>query len=390
MKLLLVHNFYREDGGESSVFRLLAAILRAHGDTVVEYTRHNRELDAGGAPARARTLVAGFHSPRTAREVTALVREAKPDVAFVQNVFPLISPSVYTALRRAGAPIVQLVYNYRFICPNAHLYTHGAICERCVRGSTLNAIRQRCYQGSHLSSSWYAGILGWHRARGTFAAIDHFLVPDHFMREKLAAGGLPVDRMTVVGNPFEVHGYAPGGEEGDYILFVGRLIPQKGIMTLVRAFARAQTGSRLVVVGDGPMRGAADELARETAPGKVVFRGTVWGPELRELLARCRFLCVPSEWYDNAPLVLYQAFALGKPAIVSDINGLPEVVEHGQQGLLAAPGDVQAWCEQIARLDGDASLRRRLGRNARRKAESEFTAAAYYRRLRKAVDALVA
>src|SRR5574341_1520095 len=254
MRLLLVHNYYREPGGENEVFRLLGETLRAHGDDVLEYTRDSRELDALYPTARARVFADGFYSARTAREDAAPARDARLQAALVQNVFPLISPSVYSALRRIGLPVAQLVYNYRFICPDAHLFTDEAICERCVRGSTLSAVIHKCYRDSRLFSAWYAGIIGWHRARGTFAAIDRFLVPDDFMRRKLAEGGLPADRARVLGNPFDLAGYTPGDAEEDFILFVGRLIRQKGILTLVRALSQARTAARLVVVGDGEAR----------------------------------------------------------------------------------------------------------------------------------------
>jgi len=225
--------------------------------------------------------------------------------------------------------------------------------------------------------------------RGTFAGIDRFLVPDDFMRRKLAEGGFPADRARVVGNPFDLSGYAPGQTDEDFVLFVGRLIRQKGILTLLRAVGQARTAARLVVVGDGEARAEAERLAREVAPGRVTFVGPAWGAALRDYLARCLCVCVPSEWYDNAPLVLYQAYATGKPVIASRINGLPEVVADGEDGLLAVPGDVDEWAAQIERLTADAALRRRLGRAARRKAEAHFNMPAYYRRLSEALDDLV-
>lgn len=383
MKLLLVHNYYAQDGGEDAVFRHLAALLERRGHPVVRYERHNRELEGA---SRLRVVADGFHSRRTAREVRELVERERPQLALVQNVFPLVSPSVYTALRAAGVPTVQLVYNYRLVCPNAHLYTQGAVCERCVHGSLWNAVRYSCYR-SRLESAWYAAILGSHRS--TFAALDGFVVPDGFMRAKLAEGGLPADRIVPVGNPFDLAGYDPGAPEEDYFLFVGRLVRQKGILTLVRAFAQVPAPRRLRVVGDGPERAEAEALARELAPGRVEFLGLVWGDEVRALMARSLAVCIPSEWYDNAPLLLYQAYALGRPVIASRIDGIPEVVAHGEDGLLAAPGDVADWAAQVTRLGQDEHLRRSLGRAARAKAESQFSEDAYYARLTRALERLL-
>jgi glycosyltransferase involved in cell wall biosynthesis len=389
MRLLLIHNYYREKGGENAAFELLVRLLREQGHDLAEYSRHSIELDRLSIPQRIKTLAAGFHSSRTVREVTRLVRTHRPQVALVQNVFPLISPSVFTALKRLEIPVAQIVYNYRMLCPDGHLYTQGGICRRCVRGSTLHAAIHKCYRRSRLFSAWYAGIVGWHRAKGTFASIDHFLVPDRFMVDMLGEGGLPTHKMTVLGNPFDVDEYPLSLEEDGYLLFIGRLVPQKGILTLVRAFAKAAVPSRLVVVGDGESRSEAQRLAEAMAPGRIFFLGALWGDDVRGLLSRCLGLCIPSEWYDNAPLVLYQAYSTGKPVIASRIHGLSEAVADGEDGLLAATGNVEDWTRRIEQLVGNKVLRRHLGENARKKAETTFSSSAYGGRLDRAIQDLL-
>lgn len=377
MRLLLAHNFYREEGGENSVYRALAALLRDAGHEVVEYVRDSRELDGQGALARAAAIPAGFASRRTAREVSALVARARPQAALVQNVFPLISPAIYGTLRELAVPVGQLVYNYRFLCPDGHLFTRGAICERCLRGSTLPAVRFACYRDSRLASAWYAGIVGWHRWRDTFARIDAFGVPDRFMEAKLAAGGLGLGRCVVLGNPFDLPPRPPALARGDGLLFVGRLVPQKGLGTLLRALAASGLDAPLTVVGDGPARAALEAEARAWLGDRVRFLGPVFGEQVAELMANSAALVVPSEWYDNAPLVVYQAFAAGLPVLASDIDGLPEVVEHERTGLLVPPGDVAAWAAALRRACGDPSARMRWGAAARERAERDFGAAAY-------------
>jgi glycosyltransferase involved in cell wall biosynthesis len=389
MRLLLIHNYYREKGGENAAFDLLVRLLREQGHDLAQYSRHSMTLDRLSIRERVKAFAAGFHSSRTVREVTQLVRSHRPQVALVQNVFPLISPSVFAALRRLEVPAAHLVYNYRMLCPDGHLYTQGGICRRCVRGSTLNAAIHRCYRSSRLFSAWYAGIVGWHRAKGTFSSIDHFLVPDRFMVHMLGQGGLPTHKMTVMGNPFDVGDYPLSLEEDGYLLFIGRLVPQKGIFTLVRAFAKAAVSSRLFVVGDGASRSEAEKLAEALAPGRIFFLGALWGDEVRGLLSRCLGLCIPSEWYDSAPLVLYQAYSTGKPVIASRIHGLSEAVTEGEDGLLAATGNVEDWARRIEQLVGNRVLRRHLGENARKKAETTFSSSAYRGRLDRAIHGLL-
>lgn len=387
MRILLIHNFYQEESGENAVFRHEASILNRFGEQVLTYTRHNKEITGYGVRQRAVAFAEGFFSIHTWREMRTLVARERPDVALVQNVFPLISPSVYWALKAAKVPVVQLVYNYRFICPDAHLYSLGEICHRCVRGNIAHAIIRRCYRNSVVYSAWYAIILGMHRALGTFRRkVDLFLVPDNFMRDKLVEGGLPPERIQVNTNPYELDEPPPIYEWDNYVLFIGRLIPQKGVLTAVRAMANVQPGLHLIVVGDGPQQAALETAAKTLAPGRVQLIGPQWGEDLRQLLRRALAVIIPSEWYDNAPLVLYQAFAAGKPVIAANIDGLPEVVEDEVNGLLFSPGDAAALAGAINQLASDPSAVRAMSRAARRKAESEFDAPAHYLRLRAVLE----
>jgi len=388
IKILTCHNFYQADGGENQVFRHEQALLAAHGETVVEYSRSSRELVELSIIGRAGAFAAGFWSARTVRDVDALLKRERPDVALVQNVFPLLSPSLYRAL--AGRlPIVQLVFNYRLVCPNAQLYTEGAICERCVPGNTMHAVVHRCYRDSRAYSAWYAAIVGVHRAAGTWRLVDRFVVPDRFLAAKLVEGGLPAERMRVNSNPFDLAGYEPS-PPGDYALFVGRFAPQKGVLTLVEAMARTASDIRLVMVGDGEARAeVARRIERLRLSRRVELAGAQWGDAVKRLIAGARMVIVPSEWYDNAPLIAYQAYASGKPIIASRISGLLEVVADGVDGILVPPADPGALAAAIDRLAQDVDLARAMGMAGRRKAEEQWSASAHYRRLRAILEEVV-
>ncbi|HYF66017.1 MAG TPA: glycosyltransferase, partial [Herpetosiphonaceae bacterium] len=135
------------------------------------------------------------------RRLRELVRRERPDVAHVHNVFPLLSPAVYRALRAEGVPIVQTIHNFRLLCPNALFFTRGAICERCKGGNMLHAVRLACYRDSRLLSALYATTIMAHRRAGTFAAIDRFIALTEFTAAKLVEGGIArPDRISVLGN----------------------------------------------------------------------------------------------------------------------------------------------------------------------------------------------
>lgn len=380
-KLLLCHNHYIHPGGESLVFENELNGLRKRGHSVSLYLRSNQETEHLPLHQRIRLFLSAYYSLQTRREVTNLLKREKSDVALVQNVFPVISPSLYTTLSEMQIPVIQAVYNYRFICPQGELFTQGQICERCVKGEFFNAVRYRCYRNSYLTSAWYGSILGIHRALKTIRdSVDIFMVPDHFLGKKLIESGIPAEKIRRNPNPFFAEDFQPNLETDGYFLFVGRLVRQKGILTLIEAVRQADRRVRLVIVGRGEAQEQVEELiVRYGLSDRISFLGPKWGQEVEELIRRSKAVVIPSEWYDNLPLILCQANACGKPVIASRINGIPEYVTEGENGFLFESGNPQALAEvmnQVASISGKAY--HALSLTARKTAEDVFDYSNHY------------
>jgi glycosyltransferase involved in cell wall biosynthesis len=352
LKILLCHNYYQNPGGESLVFESEAQGLKQYGHEVIEYSRHNTDIAAMDKAQKAGLLISAYGLPRLRIDLAELVKREKPDVAIVQNVFPLLSPSVYSTLSHCGVPVIQAVYNYRFVCPSAELYTQGAICERCVHGNTLHAVVHRCYRDSYAQSAWYASIIGWHRLIDTFNKnIDCFMVPDEFLGKKLIQGGIRAEKIHTNPNPFFVQRVRPQAIHNGTILFVGRLVRQKGVLTLIDAMKRTASGSRLVIVGQGELNAMLrSEIDRFAGESKITLLPPCWGDEMDRLVAESAAVVIPSEWYDNLPLILCQANAAGKPVIASRIDGIPEYVREGENGFLFEPGRATQLADLIDRV----------------------------------------
>jgi glycosyltransferase involved in cell wall biosynthesis len=371
MRLLYCHNEYAIRSGEDAAFDHAVQLLRAAGHEVTPLTRSNRGLAEAGLLAQARAAAGALYSPTARREVADAVARTRPDVAIVQNVFPLLSPSILLGLRAAGVPVVQLIFNYRLLCANGQLFTGGRICEDCAGGNHLHGVLRRCVGGSLAQSAVYSAAIALHRGLHTWRrAVTRFVVPDQFLGDKLAAHGIPRARIEAVCNPFPVRDYEPAVCGEGYGLFVGRLIRAKGVLTLLDAAALAPT-PRIIVAGDGEDR-AEVERHPEVRGGRVEFVGPCYGDRFTALMRGAEFVVVPSEWYDNLPMIVCQAFAMGKPVVASRINGIPEYVTDGHDGLLFPPGDAAALMAAMQRLAGDRDLARRLGTNARRTAEERF------------------
>jgi glycosyltransferase involved in cell wall biosynthesis len=382
MRVLLVHNHYRSDepSGEGVVFRNERRLLEENGIDVVCYERSNDEIPLMGIRERLALARNAAWSPRTHRELTDLIRRTEPAVAHFHNTFPLISPSAYAACRRARVAVVQTLHNYRLICPAASLRRSGRVCEDCVGATLAPALRYRCYKGSLAATAAVVGMLVWHRRRRTYRTlVNRYVALTQFAAGKLVEGGLPRGRIVVKPN-FLPDPPPVRDERGEYALFVGRLGEEKGLGTLVAAWKHV-AGLPLKVVGDGALR---EELAREAARNgaAVEFLGFRPRDEVMALVGAARFQLIPSECYENFPVVLLEAYACGTPVVASRIGSLAELVVPGETGVTFAPGNAQELAAAVNALREDRQALERMRRGCRRLFTARYGAAENFRRLR--------
>ncbi len=197
MRILLIHDFYQGFGGEDAVVLAERQLLEEHGNEIILYTRHNDEIKSYKIRDKAGFVFDTIYSLRTRREIEALVRASRPDVAYIHNVFPLISPSVYHALHRLRVPMVHVAHDFRFWCPNGWFYIRDRICERCKNGNYLNAVRYCCYRNSCTLTSLYSLSVGFNRSARMIQKIAAFRCMTGFLKEKLIELGIPEEKIFV-------------------------------------------------------------------------------------------------------------------------------------------------------------------------------------------------
>jgi glycosyltransferase involved in cell wall biosynthesis len=384
--VLLAHTTYQWPGGEDVAFDADGALLESQGHRVVRYLRDNDEIDALGAVGKVRLAGRTVWAGDTGRDFARLLADERPDVAHFHNTFPLISPSAFAACRRAGVPVVLTVQNFRLGCPNAFLFRDGHVCEDCMhRRIKWPGVVHACYRESRPQTAVVAGMLAVHSALRTWSRrVDVFVTVSQFASAKLVETGVPAER--IVRRPNFLHpdpgDRAPGPGE-DFVLFAGRLSPEKGIDTLLDA-CRAAPDVDVRIAGDGPMRDAVERAA--AAMPNVTVLGSRERPEVLALMRQARALVVPSIWYEHFPFVLLEAFASGLPAIASDLGSTAEIVGGNGAGVLFRAGDAGdlagklRWA--VARPDEVAPL----GRKARATFEADLSSGPAYERLMGAYD----
>jgi glycosyltransferase involved in cell wall biosynthesis len=373
MRVLLVHGAYQQFGGEDSVVRAERELLERNGDEVFVYSRHNDEIKQFGAIDKASFFPQTVYSWKCSGEIADVVRGFRPDVAFVHNVYPLISPSVYHKLHELRVPAVQVLHNFRPYCPNGFFYTQGRICEACRDGNYLNAIRKRCYRDSYILSGLYALTLGANRLAGMVKKIAGFICLTEFFKIKMREAGVPEAKLFVRPNFVYAPPLMPAAvdENNGYALYMGRLSPEKGCWTLIHAFERLPQFI-LKIVGTGPVEKELQDYVLAKGVGNIQFLGFKSGDEKWQLLRNSRCLILPSEWYENFPVTVLEAYMAARPVIASRMGGLPYIVEDGKSGFLFDAGEIDQLVQKVRQLFADAANADRMGAHARRLSETKY------------------
>jgi glycosyltransferase involved in cell wall biosynthesis len=371
MRVLLVHGAYQQFGGEDSVVQAERELLERHGDEVLLYSRHNDETKTFNIFQKAAFFPQSVYSWRSGGEIADAVHSFRPDVAFVHNVYPLLSPSVYHKLHSLGVPAVQVLHNFRPFCPNGFYYTQGQICEACRDGNYINAIRKRCYKDSYVFSGLYALMLGSNRLAGMVDKVAGFICLTEFFKIKMREAGVPDSKLFVRPN-FVYAPPLPGASEaGKYAMFMGRLSPEKGCWTLIHAFERMPQ-IPLKIVGTGPLEMELKDYVGNKGIKNIEFLGFKSGDEKWQLLRNSLCLVVPSEWYENFPVTVLEAFMAAKPVVAARMGGLPYIVEEGQSGLLFESGKPEDLAQTIQRLAEDPAGAVRMGLRGRSLSETKY------------------
>lgn len=387
MRIALVHKYYRLTGGAEVFFRETERVLREQGHETIMIASGN-EGDQGEADnvkllkaplyesasvlTRAMNLPAAIYDVRKKAEVRSILEEFNPDIfhAFAVNV--QLSPSVVVAADQMNVPIVGTFNDYKHICPNYKLFHHGKICFACKPNKFYQPILKRCSKDS-LALSVAGSVEAYtHLALGIYDRFDHFTFSSEFLAKSTRE--FWPDRViswSHLRNPFPSASYQAELDYGDYGLYFGRLIEEKGVDRLVRAAANLN-GFPIKIVGDGPDADMLKKLAEELGLQNVEFLGPKWGGDLDEILRRARFVVVPSIWHENFPYVINQSFAYARPVIGSDRGGIPELVSHGARGLIFDPDNIDQLAESMNALIADVELARRLGVSAKAWSDALF------------------
>ena len=367
MKVLLVNKFHYRKGGSETYYFTMAEALKARGHEVIFFAMQDREKNLpcdqeayfvsnasvnGGIASKLNMILHLTYSKEAYQNMKRLLQDEKPDLVLLNLVHKQITLSIIDAIKEYDPklPIFWTMHDLIAVCPSYSMRDgSGNICEKCLGGDYSHCVKNRCIKGSRLMSMLSKYEAEYIRRRKWYDQVDLFICPSEFYRKKLTEGNFTKSPIVTLRNPLPVDTAfeASGANEG-YVLYFGRLSPEKGVRTLIEAAKLC--GCRLVILGTGPQE--AELKACAEGFDNIEFKGFQTGDPLKNYVKNSRCVVLPSEWYENGPYSAMEAMAMGKPLIVSNNGGLPELVKDGVNGYIyeKTPEALAAAIEKLLAL----------------------------------------
>jgi len=379
MKILLVNKFYYPQGGAERYLFELKSLLEKNGHQVIPFAMSDEKNVASpwegffvsrvetmaprGLWQKFRTAGRMLYSWEARRKLSRLIKETKPDVAHLHNIYHQISPSILPVLKKHKIPTVMTVHDYKLICPNYILYTKGEACKRCIKGNFYNACRYRCLKDSFSASLLATVEMYFHRILNIYRKnIDLYIAPSRFVKERLMEAGFSEEKI-IVQSHFAIHQELENSENLDsekYFLYIGRLKREKGVDLLIEAM-KTFPDTKLKIIGKGPDEAQLRNYVEIAKINNVKFLGHLDGQQVFSYLKNSLGLIVPSRVWETFGLSTAEAMAYGKPVIASNLGALPELVRDDETGLLFEPENTKELAEKILYLINNPADRERFG-----------------------------
>lgn len=412
MKIIVANKYHFVNGGPERYLLGLTDYLKPLGHDIIPFSiAYDRNLPSdyqdyflkpigsgaqsklykieGGLLTKLRIAARAVYSLEARRSLERLIVDTKPDLLYCLNIVNHMSPSVIDAAHKRGIPVVMRISDYNLVCANYIYLRSDEPCMECDQGY-YHAVKHRCVYGSAAASLSRVAAMYAQKLIRIYDKVDAFITPSNFMRETLIRNGFPEKKIHHIHTFVNSSVWTPRYDNDGYILYFGRLTPEKGLEFLLRSYVKSKVSDPLHIVGECP-DGYMDEVKARVGEENltnVKFLGFKTGDELREIVRGAKFVIVPSLDFDNCPNAVYESCAAGKPVIASERGGLPEQVSQ-DTGILVEPGNIEQLADAIIRLSGSAESVKELGRNARKRVEVHHNIETHVDRLLKLFDPLI-
>lgn len=370
MKILLIHKFHYMLGGTETFHYNLAEALVAAGHEVIFFSMYDKRnipcpqdkyfvsnVDYNDPNLsgwkKIKTGLKLIYSFESKRNIEQLIKDEKPDIAHIGLVHRQITLSVVDVLKKYNIPVVMHLHELTAVCPcYTMLRSDGSICSDCATKGYWNCVKNNCMKDSK-AKSLLAYVEAMFLKYGQYYnKIDLYIAECDFYKnlvEKAHFTKSPIIRMN---NFLPINQeYKSYAEHDNYILYFGRYAREKGVLTILNAYSRMKCSEKLVLVGRGSEEEKIKQFVKDNnLQDSVIVNGAIFGEEMDHIIEKAKVVLVPSEWYENGAFVALQALAKGKIVVASNIAGLAEIVQDGETGFLAEPGNPESFAAAIQRV----------------------------------------
>jgi glycosyltransferase involved in cell wall biosynthesis len=360
MRVLYAYNFHRGGNGSLNATAATIRMAREKGLEVLEFTKDSNDLPET-VWGRLTAAASAFYSPQALKEFEAALDSFRPDVVHTWDVFPLISPWIFSICAARGIPIVMTADDYFLTCPNRNHFREGKVCTECLGGHEYRALLHNCRQNAAESLILSAYTLMLRKLRIVTQNLTVLIVSSEFTRQWMSEhSGIPPERIDLVTHWVEIPATPADPGEGKYAAFAGRFVPEKGIET----FLEAARISKL------PFKLSRDKkfFVNVPLPPEAEVVVTSSRNEVHDFYRSARALVMPAIWFETFGLVGAESMAHGIPVIGANIGAVANLIEDGVDGLIFESGNAQDLAHKVRWLWDDPERSRRLGKNAREKA----------------------
>lgn len=400
MRVLLVNKFHWNKGGSEKYYFELGELLKQHGHEVAYFSmKDEKNIKTGdkeyfvpkfdlnnSSKLKALDVI---YNKENEKIMEKALDEFKPDVVHLNNFQRQLSASIIKPIKKRNIPIVFTAHDVQAICPAITMMDNDKNpCELCMKGKYINCIKKSCNKGSKLKSALGAIEGYYYRNHKIYTdKIDYIITPSEFYRNKFIEDGINPNKIQAIHNSIEMNDYNVETQDDGYALYFGRLSKEKGILNLINAFAKCNKGN-LYIAGEGPEKENIEKIIKENnLEDRVKLLGFLDKEQMTDVTRKCKFVVVPSIWYENCPYSVLETLAIGKPIIGSNMGGIPELVIDNENGFIY--NTVDELTEKMNVLFENEDLVKQFSKKSKGLAKQNYDREVYYNKLKQIYDKVI-
>lgn len=368
MKILLIHKFHYMMGGTETFHYNLADALKTAGHEVIYFSMQDERnipcpqdryfvsnVDYNDPNLKGikkiKVGLSVIYNFEAKRKFEQLIKDEKPDIAHIGLIHRQISFSVVDVLKKYNIPVVMHLHELTAICPcYTMLRQDGTICSECMQKKYWNCVKHCCIKKSRMKSFLAYAEAKFLQYGNYYNKIDTYIAECDFYKELMENAKVTASPIIRMNNFLPINQeYKAYYENDNYLLYFGRYAREKGVLTILKAYAQLNCTEKLILVGKGSEETKIKEfIANYELQDKVEVNGAIFGEKMDRIIERAKVVLVPSEWYENGAFVALQALAKGKVIVASNIAGLAEIIQNGETGFLAESGNPDSFANAIS------------------------------------------